>query len=324
MIDKLELRLPRTTQFRRIPREFILESRHFEKSSRTMRSGRYEWVTDLRPTGIDAILHYSLKREENDPHEGEHKLELLDTGTKGFEQLMGQIDATTENPTNDLDVMRIDLCADIHDVPVDWFFNRLRVRFKRVCFEVGLLKYQRVGKAGIQTITAGKRPNLIRVYDKVAEYKDQLRKLNRKRADAEKLSLKDQFGTSDEDTITRIERQFGGGRIPMQIDCLGKLSNLPNFNPFTNLEIANGTGAGIPTIQKCGLDAWLAGSKLREVYEELGAQQFNRWLNSNACGNGARYRRRYASFLQPDVDRRVTAKTVYEVYRASVEAQLAA
>ena len=88
MIDKLELRLPRLTLFRPEPREFMLESRHFENSTRTMGSGRYEWVSDLRPVGIDALLHYSLKRKESDPHEGEHKLELLDTGTKTFSELL--------------------------------------------------------------------------------------------------------------------------------------------------------------------------------------------------------------------------------------------
>jgi hypothetical protein len=312
------------TQFRPIPREFILESRHFEKSSRTMRSGRYEWVTDLRPAGIDALLHYSLKREENDPHEGEHKLELLDTGFKTFAAILDQIDQTIEVPTSDLELMRIDLCADFHGVPVDWFFNRLRVRFKRVCYEMGLLKYQRIGKAGIETITAGRRPNIVRAYDKVAEHRHQLRRLNRKRSDADKLTLQSAFGIPENETITRIERQFGGGRIPFQIDCLGKLPTLSAFNPFTNIEIVNGSGAGIPTIAECGFDVWVTGTRLRELRDEMGAQQFNRWLNVNSTGNGARYRKRYAQFLEPDFDGQVTSDTLFEVYRASMEKQLAA
>ena len=87
MIDKIELRLPRVTQFSPVVREFMAESRHFKNSSRTMGSGRYEWVTNLCPVGIDALLHYSLKRKENDSHEGESKLELLDTGTKGYSDI---------------------------------------------------------------------------------------------------------------------------------------------------------------------------------------------------------------------------------------------
>jgi hypothetical protein len=88
MIDKLERRLPRVSLFRPSVREFMLEGRFFENSSRTMGSGRYAWVTNLGPVGIDALLHFGLKRPENDPHEGEHKLELLDTGTKTYSGLV--------------------------------------------------------------------------------------------------------------------------------------------------------------------------------------------------------------------------------------------
>jgi hypothetical protein len=323
MIDKLELRLPRMTLFQPGPREFMLESRHFPNSTRTMPSGRYEWVTDLRPIGIDGLLHFSLKRKEHDPHEGEHKLELLDTGFKTFGELQAQVGAVVAGPTDDLELMRIDLCADVHGVSVDWFFDRLRVRFKRVCYEMGLLKYQRIGKAGIQTITAGRRPNIVRVYDKVAEYKDQLRKLNRKRS-AEALTLEGKFGVREDATITRIERQFGGGRVPMQIDCLGKLRSLPDFNPFTNVLIANGSRVGAPTLAECGFDAWLTGTRLRELQDEMGTQQFNRWLNVNSEGNGARYRKKYSQFLQPEFDLCFTADTLFETYRDSVERQLAA
>ena len=145
-----------------------------------MGSGRYEWVSDLRPVGIDALLHYGLKRKEGDPHEGEHKLELLDTGTKSYSGIVAEIEGTVESAIDDLDVMRIDLCADLYEVPVEWFLPRVRVKFKRVAYEMGILKYQKIGKAGIQTITAGKRPNIVRIYDKVAEYSEQLRRLKRK------------------------------------------------------------------------------------------------------------------------------------------------
>ncbi len=325
MIDKIELRLPRVTLFRPAVREFMADSRHFKKSSRTMGSGRYEWVTDLRPVGIDALLHYSLKREENDPHEGESKLELLDTGTKGYSDLLAQVEKTIEGPPEDLDIMRIDLCADMHGVPVDWFLGRLRVKFKRIAHEMGIPKYQRIGKAGIQTVSAGKRPNIVRVYDKVAESKDQLRRLQRKRSwEADELTLEREFGISEDAVITRVERQFGGQRIPRAIDCFGRLSRLPEFNPFTNIEICNGTGARVPTIRECGLDTWLTGTALHRLQVEMGVQQFRRWLSANSRGNAARYRKRYADFLQPDGDNLLTTETIFQTYRESVMRQLAA
>jgi hypothetical protein len=325
MIDKIELRLPRVTLFRPVVREFMAESRHFKNSSRTLGSGRYEWVTNLRPVGIDALLHYSLKREENDPHEGESKLELLDTGTKGYSDLAAQIEETVECPANDLDIMRIDLCADMHGVPVEWFLGRTRVKFKRIAHEIGLPKYGRVGKAGIQTISAGQRPNIVRVYDKVAESKDQLRKLQRRRSrDADELTLEREFGISEDAVITRVERQFGGQRIPREIDSFGRLSRLPEFNPFTNIEIRNGTGANIPTIPECGLDTWLSGSMLRQLNLEMGEQQFRRWLSTNSTGNAARYMKRFAGFLQPEGDNLLTTETIFQTYRESVMKQLAA
>ena len=110
----------------------------------------------------------------------------------------------------------------------------------------------------------------------------------------------------------------------MQIDTLGKLTGLPGFNPFANIEIANGSGAGVPTLAQSGFDVWLTGTRLRQIREEMGAQQFNRWLNVNSNGNGARYRRRYAQYLQPDFDGRITSETVFEIYQASMEEQLAA
>jgi hypothetical protein len=325
MIDKLELRLPRVAVLRPLVREFIAESRHFKNSARTMGSGRYEWVTNLRPVGIDALLHYSLKRKENDPHEGESKLELLDTGTKGYSDLVAQVEETLECPADDLDIMRIDLCADMYGVPVEWFLPRLRVRFKRIAHEFGIPKYQRIGKAGIQTISAGRRPNIVRAYDKVAECKDQLRKLQRRRSrDADELTLEREFGISETEVITRVERQFGGHRIPSDIDCFGRLSRLPEFNPFTNIEICNGTGAKVPTIHECGLDAWLSGSMLHQLQIEMGEQQFRRWLSVNSAGNAARYRKRFASFLQPEGDDLLTNETIFQTYRESVMKQLAA
>jgi hypothetical protein len=282
-------------------------------------------VSDLRPIGLDARLHFSLNRDKGEPHEGEHKLELVDTGMKAFSQLSALVEQIVEGSIDDLELMRIDLCADICEVPVDWFLNRIRVKFKRVAYEMGNLKYQRIGKAGIQTISAGRRPNIVRIYDKIAEYREQLKRRNRNRSfDSDELTLKSEFGVSESATITRIERQFGGGRIPKEIDCLGKMAHLPDYDPFTNIEIVNGSSAHVPTIKECGFDTWLTGTHLRQIQDEMGLQQFCRWLNANSRGNGARYRKKYSPFLGPGLDRRVTSDTLFEVYRESVTKQLAA
>ena len=108
------------------------------------------------------------------------------------------------------------------------------------------------------------------------------------------------------------------------IDAFGKLAKLPDFNPFTNIEVINGTGATVPTMNDCGFDEWIKGTFLRERQDEMGRQQFTRWLNVNSVGNAARYRKKYAAFLEPHLDDRLTTDTLFAAYRETVTKQLAA
>jgi hypothetical protein len=62
-------------------------------------------------------------------------------------------------------------------------------------------------------------------------------------------TLMSEFGVSEQATITRVERQFGGGRIPQVIDTFGELAKLPDFNPFTKIEVINGTVPGARTLR---------------------------------------------------------------------------
>ncbi|MGA8740435.1 MAG: hypothetical protein WB561_04545, partial [Terracidiphilus sp.] len=172
---------------------------------------------------------------------------------------------------------------------------------------------------------AGRRPNVVRFYDKKAELQDQLRKLDRKRSyDADKLTLHSVFGISEHATITRVERQFGGGRIPREIDSFGKLILLPDFDPFTNIVFREQSGASIPTVRECGLDMWLAGTRLRELQQEMGEQQFHRFVNTHSIGNAARYRKRYRDFLTPRGETVLNSEILLGKYRESVTKQLAA
>jgi hypothetical protein len=165
---------------------------------------------------------------------------------------------------------------------------------------------------------------MTRVYDKVAESKDQLLKLQRKRSrDADELTLEREFGISGDAVITRVERQFGAQFIPREIESFGQLLHLPEINPFTNTEIRNGTGARVPTIPECGLDMWLSGTALHQLQAEMGEPQFRRWLNANSSRNGTRYLKRFADFLQPDGENLLTTETIFQTYRKSVIKQLA-
>ena len=80
----------------------------------------------------------------------------------------------------------------------------------------------------------------------------------------------------------------------------------------------------LPTVKESGLDAWLTGTRLRDLQDEMGLQQFNRWLSANSAGNAARYKKKYAEFLRPDGNNLVTSETIFETYHESVLKQLAA
>lgn len=321
MIDKLELRVVRSTPFRPAVHKLLREVNFATALSRVRPSRFYAAVADLRPLGIDAILHANYKM--GDRHD--HKLELLDTGKKSYSDLVAQVESAFEANPEHLEIMRIDLCADVPGTPVMWFQPRVRIKYKRLGHEIGKLEYDKIGRTGVETLSAGKRPNIFRIYDKVAESKMQFRKMLRKaNTDAEPPTFEEEFGFAPDAVLTRVERQIGGARIPDCISTFGKLAYAPEFNPFTPLEITSGTGAEMPPIQEAGLDEWLKGTRLNELAHEMGMQQLRGFMNKHSNGNAARYFEKYGKYFPQSGEQALTSERIYEIYRKSVIRQLAA
>lgn len=288
-----------------------------------MRPARfYLGVGDLRPCGIDGLLHYFCKKGG----QGNHKLEMLDTGKKPYSALVAQLEAVIDGPLDDLGIMRLDLCADIPGVPVSWFHPRIRFRYKRMSHQIGPLKYEVIGKAAMETISAGRRPNIMRIYDKVAESKMQFRRMAKRASiDADPLEFAKEFGFAEDSTLTRVERQFGGGRIPEVVSTFGRLIHAPDFNPFDILEITEDSGAQLPTVRECeSVTEYLAGMELNRMVIEQGAQTVKRWLNKESNGNGARTLKRFQRFMPGSNPDSITVQRIFEIYRNSVTAQLSA
>ena len=322
MIDKIELRLPSAVVFRKDIRTLIRQM-DYSTGRGFMRPSRfYAGVGDLRPLGIDGLLHYHGKKGS----QHNHKLEMLDTGDKPYSVLVSQLEAVIDASLDDLEIMRLDLCADVPGVPVSWFHPRLRIRYKRMSHQIGPLKLEVIGNAGVETISAGRRPNIIRIYDKVAESRMQFRRMQRKSSiDAEPLQFEDEFGFDENATRTRVERQFGGGRIPAVVSTFGKLPHLPDFNPFDVLEITGDTGTQLPTVRECeSVPEYLAGVELNRRVVEAGLQTTRRWLNKESNGNGARLLKRFHRFLPGSNTESITVQRIFDIYRTSVIDQLAA
>lgn len=321
VIDKLELAVPQFTEFRPAVRQLMREIDWERGSSRVRRSAHYAGIVDLRPFGINALLHaYNRHRTPRD-----HKLELLDTGKKTYSQLVEQIQLAIDLNPDRLRVMRIDLCADVPGVHVSWFQPRTRVKYKRFAREIGELKYEQMGERSIQTLTSGKRPNIFRFYNKPAECMVEFRKRCRKVSpDADPLDFETEYGFPADAVLTRVERQIGGGRIPDELSVLGKLPRkAPQFNPFDPVEIMSGGTGAMPGIDECEWSEWVMGTRYNELAHQWGMQQLRAVINQKSKGNASRILERYSRFL-PSEENAITTARLYEIYRESVRKQIAA
>lgn len=313
MIDKIELRLPPWVDFTKVVSDQI-------RSPGVLRRGlHYSRVLDLRPHGLDALLHYSKRREPRT-----HKLELIDTGDKPYSDLCALIGNVVEYDMNRLELMRLDLCADVPNIPVSWFHSHARFVFKQRERSIGALKSDVISRTSIETLTAGSRPNVIRVYDKIAELKAQFRKQIRKEnPDADRLDFWQESGFEKDSILTRVERQYGGGRLPETVRTFSELSNAASVNPFETIELFSNHHSN-PRIEDYDFSEWLIGMRLGHEFRERGMQNFRKWLNHHSNGNAARMIRRYAAFLAEDTTISFTLEQLLNTYRESTIRQLAA
>ncbi|HWR35889.1 MAG TPA: hypothetical protein VN622_08490 [Clostridia bacterium] len=320
MIDKLDVRIPSDAPFHPEFNRLYSDLRYEPDKDPFRRTKHYELVGDLREYGHDAILHMSCKWGKR----GDHKLELVDTGVMSFSRLVNEIESVFQIDGKGTEVMRLDLAADVKDVPVSWFQSRIKAQHKRYLANFGSAKFVEMGKGGIQTLYFGKRPNLFRIYDKHAEYLEQYKALLRRlKSDAQIPTFEEFCGLPENGVVlTRVERQIGGGRIPEELATVGKLKNLENFEPFRNLRFVMG-GAGEPSEDDYPFETFCTGMYLREKAEKEGMQATHRFISKASKRNTSWALEKYKDFLPPEHET-VTANTHHlnELFRQSVTRQL--
>jgi len=310
LIDKLEVRVPAEARYTPDMGEVLHWQPDLFRYSRF-----YLGIADLRPLGVDALLHQCARATRD------HKVELLDTGAIGLGEMIARIEQIFAVDARSLEVMRIDLAADIQGVPVHAFKGNVRGKWKRSAREIG--RYSMVGKLGVETFTLGKRPNIYRFYNKIAELQHQYALLKRRAKDNPVRSFADLYGYAEKGLIvTRIERQIGSNCVPKEIATVGKLVHLPDFDPFHRLQILVGS-AKEPDPESMDFTAYLKGRGFREfVIEQGGLQNAVRLANKLSKGNGARFAKTFSNFL-PSVENALTAEQIFLRYRESVLKQLA-
>lgn len=320
MIDKLELRVPSWTIY----------TPQFESLYSELRTGgkdpfhptrHYIAVADLRPYGYEVVLHAHCKHGK----QGNHKLELMETGQKSLKELVSEINRIfVVNPLQ-LETMRVDLTADVVGIPVSFFQDALRAAYKQVANDIEKAdQFVRLGRGDIQTLYLGSRPNCFRIYNKIAELKKQYSLLKRRETAEQPLpSFEDLYGYPSEDfVLTRVERQYGGSRIPKELSTLFALkNNAASFDPFGSLEFLT-CGRPEPSPDDYELMKFLAGLGLRHLIREQGMQRTRRFINKKSRGNAARTFRELGDFL-PDNAGGLSILDLTRQYRDSVQKQLA-
>lgn len=353
MLDWLGVRIPQTAQFSPKFSRFLSDVRG-EQIDPFRPSKHYERAADLEPFGYPMNLHlWSLHRSSGhnprydhkisvkpsyypmdlhlwsshrpDDHNPsyDHKIELRGVGGMGYREMVHQIERVFDVHPKSLELMRLDVAADIPGVPVSWFHGRTLVARKQFAASMGV--YTEMGKQEVQTLYSGKRPNFFRIYDKVAERQYQYRKDIRRAKGEEIPSFEQTFGHLEDYVLTRVERQMSARGVPPMLSKLGDLTKAPDFNPFEPLEIVSGGAA--PTIEDVGPEIWLQGIGLNRLAEEWGLQHARGFLSKHVKNkNSGRLWKKLRPFIgsQEQGIVGITAGDLYDSYRESTLEQLAA
>ncbi len=318
MLDKIEVRVPYSAGFQRGFRFFAGEVRYDKASTPIRRSMHYTGSCDLRPFGIDAILHMNLKRGKK---RRSHKLELLHTGGKSLRQMHELIQRVFCVDPDVLELMRVDFASDQDGVTIAHAYGSVRVKFKRSANAIGELDYETVGGRRLEYFRYGKSPNCFRVYDKPAECKARFPSLLKlSNPDAEPPTFDDLFGFPPDTVKTRFERQAGGKGIPQVLSRFGQLRNAADFNPFLKLEIIPNSFP-FPDPKVFGVARSLKLAGIHSFIERLGFQQARATLNCDRnvkrlIDDYSRYLEETRSTSQLSVD------AILESYRKSVMQQI--
>jgi len=349
VIDKLDLRVASVVPFRSPFAELGRELRATGSISQFSGSQHYRAVADLRDQGVPAILHLGNRHTP----EASHKIEIVDTGKMGFSKILGAVEQLFDVAPETLELIRVDAAADIEGIPVRWFKEHCRVQFKRFSAEYEDCKTVSMGSCGVETVNCGKRPNFFRIYNKIAEWKVDHRRILKllERERMERLAtavaagipgevlhkkvpsppplsdiptFESRYGYPPEGVVlTRVERQIAGGRLPEEVANVKLLRhNALTFDPFLRLQIARG-GMQEPSEHCYPIDKYMAGMFFRGRVRSEGLALTRSWLNRVTNGHAARTLETYADFLPPE-DQGISREEIFELYRDSTRRQLAA
>jgi hypothetical protein len=314
MIDKLDVRILEGTSLTGEVDLLLMDS-----SVRKISSRHYKFVTDLRPHSYNLILHYSCRHGD----EHNHKLELTDVGEMTLERMAGEIQQVFNVNAYQLPIMRLDLAVDVSGIGVPWFAEHLRVAQKRWMANLGVVEFVEMGKREIQTLYYGKRPNLIRIYNKLEEYHAEYQRISRAlvKSGLPIPTFEHCFGMPDSGHIlTRVERQMGGGRVPKELATVNDLKKCAAFNPFGQLEFIS-RGTTEPDPSKYTFMEYSTGKHLQHLVTTQGMQAAIAYITRHTKRNKAWALRKFADFLPVPSAEDLTSERLYALFQTSIAKQ---
>jgi hypothetical protein len=348
VIDKVDVYIPEGTPPGAFLTPVFAELRHSPHPA--FRASRfYKYLADLRKQfEIDAVVHLFYRHGK----EG-HKIEIIDAGKKTIWEMAEIISQLFEVDPCDLRLMRVDLAADVEGVPVPWFREHALINRKQFSsrFEKSIdseVEFVAMGTARAQTLYAGKRPNLIRIYNKLAEWFCQYKKIDRnaRRFNAGLAALEltperkqyaeihpqsfatfckqEGYAFQEGSILTRVEQQIGGDRFPSELCTFGDLRHAHEITPFTGLRLV-GLEPILALAPAPGVSMrnHLAALGYRELQKELGgAQNARAFVYAHSNGNGKRMIESLEE-SHPASRAPLTVDEVCESYRKSTSLQLA-
>jgi hypothetical protein len=357
MIDKLECPIERGKPFTKEASEIRADLRSLAPGIAFQKSKYYAAVVDLREVmGVDALLHVQSRYGNHND-----KLELLHTGEKSWGEMMSTVSRIYDGNPEDLQVRRADLCCDV-DVSMDWIARSVRAQYKRIEFQFGEVEmrdgrgkrvdFMEIGKRRLETVQFGRKPNPLRIYDKVAETMSRYLAAKRRHSrvasamvadaamdgspyDRAERSVKRGIGRRlrapadrmfpfpfftewsgglwESMTLTRIERQIHG-QIPPVISNVGQMrKNVLEFNPFERLHFLAPDAELEVSPDDYSPVQWLAGIKMMELLQS--GEWSCQQLTKFIGRNGNRQRTedRFAPFLRAGSMARDSAKELTAV-----------
>ncbi len=343
MIDKVDVRIPEFAS----PGPALAEAfeglrKHPVPPFRPSR--HYQYVCDLRDDfDVDAVVHLFLRHGRPT-----HKVEIIDAGDRTVEDMADIIAKLFVVDPLALGLMRVDLAADLDGVPVPWFKDHAYVSRKQFSSRIEKsfeqeLEFVGMGTAQAQTLYAGKRPSLMRIYDKLAEWRMQLRKLEKEyrrfNALMEGMDMTAEqryygvlipptfteycrargYDYQTGNILTRIESQIGGNRLPPELATFNDLRYAHELTPFDGLQIVGSDRAHLidSPPEEVPVRNWLAALGFEALKEHLGSAQFARsFVLKHGKGNGKRILQSLAECC-PVRPRTLTTEEIQESFKQS-------